>query len=143
MACVLGVALAGDAQAQRRGTAKVRSRLFNPFDLSGSQISVDPFGIVSYRNGGQSSSVPSVTPYWASAAVFSAVLAPTAPVTTTASTAVAGASSVATLSATPASGSLEPATASADLAFGSSVRPPYRPPVRSPFRPPPRPPFIP
>lgn len=149
VACALSVALAGSAVAEqrstaRRGTVKVHSRLFNPFDVGGSQISVDRFGIVTYR-GGNARSAPSVTPYWASAAAFTTVLTPTAPVTTAASTAAAvvAASSVATVSVTPASGSLAAPAAGADLAIGASVRPPYRPPVRSPFRPPPRPPFIP
>ncbi len=142
-ACIVCGVFVGSAAAQGstapRGTTKVHARLYNPFDVSGSEISVDRFGIVTYR-GGSARSAPSVTPYWASAAAFTALSTPAASASTAA---VVAASSVATVSVTPTTGSLAAPAAGADLAVGSSVRPPYRPPVRSPFRPPPRPPFIP
>jgi hypothetical protein len=152
--CVIGLAAqnlpTADAQqnsAPSRRTVKVKPRLFNPFDVSRSQLTVDPFGIVRF----QSKPLPipeSMLPSWAAATGISAILGPVAPVGASASAAVvANARLVDAVSSVPAS---RAATASAPsaggaggevLASGAAVRPPFRPPVRSPFRPPPRPPF--
>jgi hypothetical protein len=135
MACTWdAAALAQDQPA--RGTVKVRSRFFNPFEVGQSRLTINPFGVFTVTNVS-----PFVSPTVASPAGSdgansggtsnSAVVSPqtvAAPSTASAPAAAAGNSS----------GGLEVG----ELVI-FAVRPPFRPPERSPWRPPPRTPFIP
>jgi hypothetical protein len=133
----LAVATIGMAQdltpTTTRGTVKVQSRLFNPFGVNQSRLSIDPFGFFTV----QKSSTPSVPlPLVTSPEKVQAVAAPTvvapAASNTTANATAAPPADIATSTAV-----LDPTEV---IAVGAA-RPPFRPPVRSPFRPPPRPPF--
>jgi hypothetical protein len=129
----LGLATSVMAQdltpATTRGTIKVQSRLFNPFDVSQSRLSMDPFGFFTLQQGSKSPSTPA--PLLTSSASSSSNAAASGTSTSSDSTA-SPTGNVATSSAV-----LDP---TAVIAVGAA-RPPFRPPVRSPFRPPPRPPF--
>jgi hypothetical protein len=118
------------APSTTRGTIKVQSRLFNPFDVSGSRLSMDPFGFFTLQQGAKSPSVPS--PLLTSPAAETSLTSTAGATATSSDSTAAPAGNLATSSAV-----LNPTTV---IAVGAA-RPPFRPPVRSPFRPPPRPPF--
>ena len=131
---VVALAVAGawdTAQAQdlpvaTRGTVKVRSRVFNPFEIGQSRLTVNPFGVFTVAESSPFS-VPTVSP--------------TSPAVTSSSSAPASSAST----STPVVATGDPPSGSLDSGFATStaVRPPFRPPERSPWRPPPRPPFLP
>jgi hypothetical protein len=129
MCCVsVGRANAADEllTSTTRGTAKVQSRVFNPFEVGVSRLSIDPFGIFTLTDpaaGAQTSPFPTGG---GSAAATS---------TTTTSTSTTTSQAADTTVSAPATNTM---TLSPLL-----VRPPFRPPDRSPYRPPPRPPFPP
>jgi hypothetical protein len=127
-ACSLALGgMVGDAWSQdelaaaTRGTVKVQLRVFNPFEIGQSRLTLNPFGVFTVQQ-------PSV--------VSGRTTSPSA------------SSSTAAVSTTSTSSSLEVAQSSTigdsgDTIATSSVRPPFRPPTRSPWRPPPRLPFFP
>jgi len=133
------LALATSAMAQEltpsttRGTVKVQSRLFNPFDVSQSRLSIDPFGFFTLQKSGiPSGPVPLLTSSANSQSLSSSpTVASAADKSSTDSTAAP------TANIGSSSAILDPST---QIAVGAA-RPPFRPPARSPFRPPPRPPF--
>jgi hypothetical protein len=139
LAAFICLALAMSAMAQdltpstTRGTVKVQSRLFNPFDVSQSRLSIDPFGFFTL----QRSSVPSgpVPILTSSQKVQSLSSSPAVASATDKSSTDSTAAPTANIGSSAAV--LDPSTI---IAVGAA-RPPFRPPVRSPFRPPPRPPF--
>lgn len=157
VALAIGLALSGqyavEANAQAvpsRGTVKARPRLFNPFDVSRSRLTVNRFGIVGFASSGQSDPFMLSGSRWEAATAMSLAAAAPAAAATASTAAVASVSSVASGATAPpaeapplAAVSSPTATGAGDegLGIGAAVRPPYRPPVRSPFRPPPRPPF--
>jgi hypothetical protein len=139
LAAIVCLSMATGAMAQdltpstTRGTVKVQSRVFNPFDVSRSRLTIDPFGFFTVQKPTQPSGpVPLVISSEKPATVTSlpAGLANTNSTSTT--SAAAPATTIGTSSAV-----LDPTEV---IAVGAA-RPPFRPPVRSPFRPPPRPPF--
>jgi hypothetical protein len=140
-------AAVADAQqpAYNRGSTKVRSRLVNPFDVSSSGLSVDPFGVVRYQPRPRMAFAPASLTSTGTAAA-AAALSPVAPIvaTTTATATSASDDSLTTAARGTGGDALADSTPQAAgdvIGQGSMVRPPFRPPVRSPFRPPPRPPF--
>lgn len=146
--------VAAEAQPQpasTRGSVKARPRFFNPFDVSRSRLTMNPFGFFSVTDPADFPfAIQSASPSAPNAVTrFQATIV--APVQAVSS--APGAAAPSSASGVRETGALQPlsasivsadATASEDESMaggGSAVRPPYRPPVRSPFRPPPRPPF--
>jgi len=116
-----------------RGTVKVQSRLFNPFDVGQSRLSMDPFGFFTFQKSGiPSGPVPILA---GSEKVQSLMISPA--VASAAGNSSTDSTAAPTANIGSSSAVLDPSTT---IAFGAA-RPPFRPPVRSPFRPPPRPPF--
>src|SRR5262245_5921218 len=114
---VLDTAQAQDLPLVTRGSVKVRSRVFNPFDIGQSRLTIDPFGALTFTDPAQFAVAP------------------------TSSSAPATSSTTST--AVPATGGTVGGGLDGGFASGAAVRPPFRPPERSPWRPPPRPPFFP
>jgi hypothetical protein len=116
----VGIADADDSLPA--STNKVRSRVFNPFDVGFTRLSLDPFGIFTL-------SEPTIQTQMAQLQ------------SNPFSTSSAGGSAAST-SSTEAVTTTPPTTTTLTLS-PLQVRPPFVPPDRSPFRPPPRPPFPP
>ena len=134
------VADAQDRPSANRGSAKVRARSFNPFDVSQSRLTINPFGFITL---GPANAIPAAEPV---PSPTGSNVSPPVPVSgpAGASLPVAPAPSepTAATSSTAGGGSAEAAPGEKSTGgSGEAVRPPFRPPVRSPFRPPPRPPF--
>ncbi|MEX0643149.1 MAG: hypothetical protein WD468_10640 [Pirellulales bacterium] len=118
-----------DLPVAMRGTVKVRSRAFNPFETGQSRLTINPFGLITFTNLNPTPlAAPAVNPA-SSSAVTSAVAVATA--------SDSGSPIVPVSGYEPPGGGDDPANVT------SVVRPPFRPPTRSPWRPPPRPPFLP
>lgn len=112
------------ARSISRGTAKISSRLFNPFDvLRPSRLQADPFGLPTGLASFQFAAPGLFDPY-----------SPTA--STKASEAEA--STPASITIAPVAGSQ---TAPTTISESSSTVSSFRRPIRSPYRPPPRGPF--
>lgn len=110
---------AQDLPVATRGTVKVRSRVFNPFEVGQSRLAISPFGVFTLTSGSP----------------FSLPTATSAPAAGGAE--ASGTDSPVALTTGETGGSLDGGIAT------NAVRPPFRPPTRSPWRPPPRPPFFP
>jgi hypothetical protein len=119
-------AQAQDLPLATRGTVKVRSRVFNPFEIGQSRLTISPLGTFTLTDTSPFA-VPAIAPTPTAAAASSAPVASAAAV-----------SAPVAETGDPPGGSLD-----GGFATGTAVRPPFRPPERSPWRPPPRPPFIP
>jgi hypothetical protein len=141
---VLGTVVADVAHAQEQSTSrkkvKVRTRSFNPFAVSQSQLTVDRFGIVRFADAAKTppllAAPNSIEKKSADVATSagSLVMAATSPVTAAAIT-----------SASLASAAVATSTDSVqatDVVLNTALRPPGgRPPLRSEFRPLSRAPF--
>lgn len=130
------VAQSQDRPGAARGSAKVKSRFFNPFDVSQSRLTINPFGLVTLappkagaRGSASTSESPAILPLGPALTASAAASQETMPQPST----TAGGSGAAELTQEEEE----------EGGAGAAVRPPFRPPVRSPFRPPPRPPFFP
>jgi hypothetical protein len=147
-------ALAQVQSAPTRGTVKVRSRVFNPFDVGPSRLTLNPLGVFSVNevNPFAVSNPGSVVPSAASATGGSAtgstttagnIATASAPAAATAEASATGSGTALVGPAVTTANNSDELTIEPSVIVPYAVRPPFRPPVRSPWRPPPRPPFIP
>ena len=111
--------------ATSRGSYRVQTRYFNPFNpFNSSRFTMNRFGLPQVRT----QAAMGTNPFTANPFSVAAESAKTAPLTASAPAAAEA----------PSATSEEGVTVVTELLSG---RPSYRPPVRSPFRPPPRPAF--